>query len=179
MSVTISSKRYAQAAFQIAIERNELRKWHSDLRKVAGLMENPEFAIVAENPKLPFEVKAKLTRESLGKINPLALNLAYILIAKSKSRSASQIAEEYDHLVDDYHGIKRAEVTTVIPLDDSEKKKLGQRLEAIIGSKVNMEFTIDHSILGGFIIRVNGMLIDGSVRNKLELLKKNIVGTRK
>ena len=80
MSASVSSKRYALAIFQIAKDRNELDEWQINLGKIADLMQNPDFTAAVENPKLPFELKAKLTREVLGKINPLALNLAYLLI---------------------------------------------------------------------------------------------------
>ena len=179
MSTTVSSKRYAQAIFQIAKERNELGEWQSDLRKIAELMKDTGFSIIVENPKLPFELKAKFTEEKLGKTNHLALNLAYLLIAKNKLKNAGQIAEEYEHLLNDYHGIKRANVITAIPLDDSDKETLRHQLETIISSKANIEFSVDPSIIGGIIAHVNGSLIDGSVRNRLEILKKKLIGIEK
>ncbi len=179
MSVTTSSKRYAQAVFQIAIDRNELDEWQRDLKKIADLMQYPEFVSLVENPKLPFETKAKLARELLRKINPLALNLAYLLIAKSKFKNAGQIAEEFAHLLNEYHGVKNAEVITAIPIDSNDKKKLTQRLETISGSKISAEFKVDPAIIGGVITRLDGSIIDGSVRNRLEMLKKSLVGMRK
>ena len=179
MSVSVSSKRYAQAIFQIAKEDGEFDKWQSDLMKLAELMQDSELVALVESPKLLFEMKAKLVQERLDKINPLALNLAYLLITKNKFKNAGQIAKEYGHLLDDYHGIKRAEITTAIPLDSSDRNQFGQRLETLIDSKVSIDFIVDPDILGGFIARVNGSLIDGSVRNRLELLKKNLVETEK
>lgn len=179
MSVAVSNKRYAQAVFQIAKDTSKLEEWQSDLRKIAALMQCPEFSTILENPKVPFELKAKFTQETLDEINPLALNLVYLLITKNKLSSANQIFEEYEHLLDDYHNIKRAKVTTAVPLDDPDKKKLGQHLETIIGSKASIEFSVDPAILGGIVARFNGSLIDGSIRNKLEALKKSMVENRK
>ena len=102
MPTTVSSRRYAQAAFQIAQQKERLEEWRSDLRKIAKLAQDTEFVSLLENPKLPFELKAKLAQEALGKVNPLALNLAYLLITKGRLSSASQIADEYDRLLDDY-----------------------------------------------------------------------------
>ena len=90
-----------------------------DLKKIADLMQNPEFASAIENPKLPFELKAKLVEEMLGKVKPLALNLAYLLIVKNKFKNAEQIAKEFDHLLNEYHGIKHAEIITAIPMDNT------------------------------------------------------------
>jgi len=179
MSASISSKRYAQAVFQIARDRNELDKWQSDLKEIAEIMQNPEFTIILRNPKVPFQLKADLMQGSLGKINQLALNLAYLLVFKNKSDLADQIVDEYERELDDYHGIKRAEVISAIRLDDGDRIKLNQRLENILESKVKINFSIDPEILGGFIAKVDGKLIDGSVRNQLEILRQDMAGTIK
>ena len=179
MPITTSVKRYAQAVFEIALESNKLKAWQSKLKKIARLTEDTEFMTLAENPKLPFELKVKLVQERLGKINPMALNLVYLLTAKGKLKSAGQVAEEYERLLNEQYGIKNAEVTTAIPLDDAEKERLGHHLEAIVGKKVSINIQVDPDILGGFIARIDDSLIDGSIRNKLEILKKSLAETRR
>lgn len=179
MPIITSAKRYAQAAFEIAQEKNKLEEWRLDLRKIAELTQDSEFISLLENPKLPFELKAKLTQERLDKINPLALNLAYLLIVKSRLKSAGQIADAYERLLDDYYGIRHAEVTTAIPFDDINKEKLSQRLEAIIGKKVSISLQVDPNILGGIVTRIDDSLVDASIRNKLEVLKKSLVETKR
>jgi F-type H+-transporting ATPase subunit delta len=179
MPVTTSVKRYAQAVFEIALESNKLKEWQSNLRKIAKIAQNTEFTNLIENPKLAFELKAKLAQEILGKINPMALNLVYLLIAKGKLKNAGQLAEEYERLLNDHYGIKSAEVTTAIALDDAEKERLSHHLEAIIGKKVRIKIQVDPDILGGFIARIDDSLIDGSIRNKLEMLKKSLAETRR
>ena len=177
MSATLSSKRYAQAAFEIAKDNNKLEEWLPDLNKIAELTHDPEVASFLENPKVPFESKAKLAQEALEGISPLALNLAYLLIAKGKAGAAKQIASEYHRLLDEYHGIKHAEITTAVPLDDASKKILGQRLESMIGKKVSISLQVNPEVLGGFIARIGDSLVDFSIQNKLNLLKKELVET--
>jgi F-type H+-transporting ATPase subunit delta len=179
MSITTSSKRYAQAVFQIARDRNNLDVWQTDLNKITELMQNSDFLSVIENPKISFELKAKLIRELLGKVNPLALNFSYLLIVKNKFKNASQIAEEFEHLLNEYRGIRNAEIITAIAIDNSDRNNLTKRLETMLGSKIAVDFKVDPAILGGFIAKVDGNLIDGSIRNKLEMLKKNMAGIKK
>ena len=62
----LQAKRYAQAVFEIAQERKELDRWQSDLRKIAVLAQNTEFVTIIENPRFPFESKAKLLERQLG-----------------------------------------------------------------------------------------------------------------
>ena len=174
MPITTSVKRYAQAVFEIALESNMLKEWQSNLGRIAQLTRDTEFAALIENPKIPFEVKEKLVRDILGKMNPMALNLVYLLIAKGKLKDAGQLAEEYERLLNDHYGIKSAEVITAIALDNTEREKLSHHLEAIVGKKVNIKIQVNPDILGGFIARIDDSLIDGSIRNKLEMLKKSL-----
>jgi F-type H+-transporting ATPase subunit delta len=179
MPVTTSVKRYAQAVFEIALESNKLKDWQSNLTKIAKLIQDDEFVGLAENPKIPFDLKTKLVQDGLGKINPMALNLVYLLISKGKLKTAGYISDEYNRLLNEHYGIKSAEVTTAIPLDNVEREKLGQNLESLVGKKVSMNVQVNPEILGGFIARIDDSLIDGSIRNRLEMLKKRLAETRK
>ncbi len=86
------------------------------------------------------------------------------------------IADGFERLLDSYRGLARAEVTTAIPLDDEDKARLGEYLGAIAGKKVMLKSEVDTSLIGGFIARIGGKLLDGSTRNKLTALKRELVG---
>lgn len=170
------ARRYAQAVFNIARERKELDKWQSDLDLVADLGGDATVMALLENPKVPFEAKAKLLAGQLGDINPLALNLVYLLVTKGRLAMMGDIAEEYRRLLDSYHGIERAEVTTAIALDDKDKAKLEERLGAVVGKKVVVETKVDPGLIGGVVARVGGKLLDGSTLSKLMAMRKALVG---
>lgn len=175
MPRTVSGKRYAQAAFEIARERNELEEWRSSLMKMAQVIQDPKLVALLENPKLPFDFKQRLLEEQLGKINPLAFNLACLLVAKGRLRIAEQVAGEYGRLLDAYYGIEHAQVTTAIPLDSEDKERLSHHLEVITRKKIIADIQASPSILGGIIVKINDRLIDGSIRSKLEALRKRLV----
>jgi len=178
MPAAVLAKRYAQAAFEVALEKGNLDEWQSDLRRVSALIRDAEVSELIENPKLSFELKTDLAKGKLGGINPLVLNLCYLLISKGKLKNAGQIASEYEHLVDEHRGIKHADVVTATPIDDKDKEGLITRLEAIVGAKVIADLQVDPEIIGGIVARIDGRLIDGSIRNKLKLLKKELVETK-
>ncbi len=169
-----SAKRYAQAALELAQEGNELDEWQLSLKRIAELMSDAELMALLESPKIPFSLKKGLLEERLKGINPLALNLACLLVAKGNLKIADKIAAEYEHLLDAYRGIEHAEVTTAIPLDDEDKEKLSQHLEMIAGKKVIIETQVNPSIIGGIIARIDDKLLDGSVRSKLEILRESL-----
>ncbi len=165
------ARRYSQAVFQIAVERGELDKWQSDLGKIARLGEDVAFMALLESPKLPFDAKTRLLSERLGDVNPLALNLVYLLLVRGRLNAIGEIADEYQRLLDSYRGIEQAEIFTAIPLDDEDKQILEARLGAIVGKKVVIKPEVDSSLLGGIIARIDGKLLDGSTRSRLQALK--------
>jgi F-type H+-transporting ATPase subunit delta len=166
------ARRYAQAAFDIARGKNELDRWQSDLRKIAALAEDAELMAVLESPKIHFEDKAKLLAKGLGDINPLALNLVFLLVTRGRVGMLADIADEYQSLLDSYRGIEQAEVVTAVPLDDEDRKRLEERLEKMVGKKVVLKAQVDPGVLGGVVARIGGRLLDGSTRSKLLALKK-------
>lgn len=178
MPVTTAAKRYARAIFEIATEDNKLEEWHSDLKKIAQLIKDSEFVALAENPKLSAELKVKLAEGKLGQMNPQALNLVHLLIAKGKLEYADQIACEYERLLDEHYGITHAKVTTAIHISDTDKEKISHQLNTIVGKQVIIDLQVAPEILGGFVARIGDRVIDGSIRNKLIELKKSLARTR-
>ena len=176
MARRVYARRYSQAVFNIALETKELDRWQSDLRRIASLGEDATFIALLESPKFHFEDKARLLSERLGDINPLALNLAFLLITRGRLAIVGDIADEYQRLLDSYRGIERAEVITAILLDDEDKLRLAERLGAVVGKKVVLKPEVDSSLIGGIIARIGGKLLDGSTRSKLDALKRELVG---
>ena len=167
-------KRYVQAVFDVALERQELDKWQSELRKIAVLGEDPEIAALLENPKLRFEDKRKLLAGVLSDVSPLALNLVYLLVTRGRLNVVAEIADGYQEMLDKYRGIERADVVTAILLDDDDKRRLETRLGAVVNKKVIIKQEVDPDLLGGIVARMGGKLLDGSVRSRLAALKSEI-----
>jgi len=174
MAGEIAAKRHAQAVFEIALEKNELDKWRSDLDLLAGVFGDEDLIPVLENPKIRFEDKAEIVTKNLTDISPLALNLAKLLIQKHRVRIMPGIAEEYRILMDHHQGIENAEVTTAVKMEFSTEFKLKEELAKITGHKVELTTKIDPGVIGGFVARLGDKVIDGSVRNRLQNLKHNI-----
>jgi F-type H+-transporting ATPase subunit delta len=170
------ARRYAQAVFEIALEKKELERWQTDLQKVVDAVKDSTFLAALESPKIKFGDKSRFLTERLGDINPLALNLALLLISKSGIGMIGKTTVEYKRLLDAYHGIQAADITTAVPLDDKDKKKLAKKLSDLVGAKVELTAQVDPAILGGIVARVGGKLLDGSTRSKLLALKKELVG---
>jgi len=179
MARVTSGRRYAQAAFRLALEKGELDSWQASLKKIAGVTADENLVALLENPKLSFEMKNTILAEFLGEINPLALNLACLLVHKDKLDIAADISRQYDRLLDNHYGIQHVEVITALPLDDEDRKRISSRFEEIVGHKVIIDAQVDPAVVGGIKARIGDTLIDGSVKGKLGALKKSLVEIRR
>ena len=172
-----NARRYAQAVFEIALEKKELERWQSDLQKIVSVVSDDTFLAAMESPKIKFSDKTRLISDRITDVNPLALNLVYMLIARNVISMVGDIADEYQRILDRYHGIEPAEVITAVPLDDKDVQKLTENLSTLVGKKIVLQPEVDTDILGGIIARVGGKLLDGSTRSKLAALRRELVGT--
>jgi F-type H+-transporting ATPase subunit delta len=175
MAKKANARRYAQAVFEIALEKNELDRWQADLQKVVAAVSAGDFLAALESPKIKFEVKSRLLKERLGAVNPLAINLTLLLVSRSSIGIIAEIAGEYKNLLDEHRGIKAADVITAVAVDEPEKKKLAEKLGELVKAKVEITSQVNQDILGGMVVRVGGKLLDGSTRSKLAHLKKDLV----
>jgi F-type H+-transporting ATPase subunit delta len=162
--------------FELAKESGKLDQWRSELGEIARLAADPEIVTFMENTKVPLDRKMKVLSERLTGISQMPLNLAFFLIAKGKFRDLPEVVQAYEELLDEQYGIKHAKVISAIPLTEAEKENIKQYLESIAGGKVVLTLEVKPDIIGGFIARVNSTLIDGSIRARLEALRKNLVG---
>jgi F-type H+-transporting ATPase subunit delta len=172
---TLQAKRYAQAIFKIAQEHNSFGNWRLDLEKIAALSQDKELVSFIENPKFPFEKKLSLVSPVLQNLSLLASNLVQLLINQNKLRLLQDIYLEYQDLLNEHLGIQKAEVTTAMPLEESEKLKIQKDLETISDKKVILSLKVDPAIVGGLIIEIGGKWIDGSTRSRLNALKNEMI----
>lgn len=173
------ARRYAQAIFELALEKKELERWQSDLPKIVNAVSEAALLTALESPKLKLDDKTRLLTERLGGISPLALNLVRLLITRASIGMIGDIASEYQRLLDSYHGIEPAKVITAVSLDDKDVQKLTQNLSVLIGKKVVLKSEVDSKIIGGIVARVGGKLLDGSTRSKLAALRRELVGAER
>ncbi len=175
MARKVNTQRYARAVFEIALETKELDSWQSDLRRIASLAGDDVIVAFLESPKIPFDDKARLLSEQLNGINPLALNLVYLLAARGRLGSIGDITDDYQQLLDNYRGIEVAEVVTATALNEEDEQRLAEHLSVIVGNKVTLKTEIEPGLIGGVIAKIGGKLLDGSTRSRLDALRKELV----
>jgi F-type H+-transporting ATPase subunit delta len=156
-----------------------LEVWQEGLKKMADLAIDQRVMAMLQDPRIPFDAKKSLLQKGLGEIHLLVFNLAVLLVSKGIFSRSGDIFEQYIHLLDAHQGVERAKVTTALPLGTEEKGVVSRRLGEIVDRKVVIDGEVEPSIIGGFIARIGDTLIDGSIRQKLETLKKILVEAKR
>jgi F-type H+-transporting ATPase subunit delta len=173
MARAASARRYAQAVFQIALERDELDAWRDDLSVLAQAVENKEFAEFLDAPQVPTAKKVSVAKEALGDtVGPLALNLVSLLASRNAAHTMPGVVEQYQLLLDDHRGVERAEVVSAVSLDDQQERSIVALLEKIVGKDVQLVSRIEPWTLGGFVAKAGDRVIDGSTRTKLDRMRR-------
>jgi F-type H+-transporting ATPase subunit delta len=170
----IAARRYAEAAFQIAREQGTEERWSEGLSLMAAIFSDPEVAAVMQEARVSTADKMSLAERALESVDPLVLNLARLLVHRSRTGLAPQIAEALQELVDAERGIAHAVVTTAVPVSEAEAKAVAEKLSEISGRQVVVETQVDEGIIGGLIARIGDRLIDGSTRSQLLALKRRL-----
>jgi F-type H+-transporting ATPase subunit delta len=176
MIVEAAAKRYARAAFAVALEQGDPRRWSGDLSELSELVAQPDVAALLQSDRMPDAEKDRLLKAALPNVAPGVLNLARLLVEKRRIRLVEQIRSEFSDLLDEHEGRARALVTTAVPLNDEQKAEVAAKLGTITGKKVSLEQAVDPNILGGLVARIGDTLIDGSTRSRLLALKKSLRG---
>lgn len=169
------ARRYAQAVFEIGDEQKTLDAWLADVRLMAEYFTNRQLIFILGEPNIRFERKEAIVRDLLGdKIRPEAMGLALTLVERGLVGLTGRIRDEFEQLYDDARGQAVAQVTSAMPLDDAARASITRQLETMTGKHIIMREQVDRSLLGGVTARVGDTLIDGSVRRRLELLRRQI-----
>ncbi|MDP6454782.1 MAG: ATP synthase F1 subunit delta [SAR202 cluster bacterium] len=174
-----SARRYAQAVFELALEKGELEKWLDDLTLLADSVSNQEFLDFLSQPRVSDDDKIKVVREALGdSVGPLALNLMSLLATRNITHMLPEVTDQYQELLDSQQGIERAEVVSAVPLGDDEQRRVTEMLSAMSGGDVRLTTRVDAQIFGGMVIRIGDRVMDGSTRSRLQALRREVAERR-
>lgn len=171
-----AAKRYARAAFEVALDHGTLDRWSDDLQLIAAVMSDAKALALLANTKVPLAQRYRLLETTLKGIDDPAMNLARLLVAKGRAGLAPQIAEAYLGLVDEHRGIAHATVVTAVPLSDAEREAVEKRLGEVSGKQIIAHLEVNPEIVGGLVARIGDKVIDGSTHGKLLALRRSLIG---
>ena len=168
------AKRYASAIYNIAKSSESI----NEVREVLNILkenyaEEEEFRKILEDPLKKFPEKEKFLEKSFNHVSSEALGIVKYIVRKQRLSLISDIKEYFLKLY--YEENNKLPITAIFAKELSEKQRdlLVQRLEKKYGKKVVINLTVDKGIIGGGILRIGNEVIDGSIKNQIDEIKKN------
>lgn len=165
--------RYARALFELAKENNALEEANADMAILANTCrQNRELQVLLKSPVINAKKKINIIREIFSKsMGKVSMSFIEIIIRKRREEHLFQIAQTFGDLFREHNNIKKAVVTTISPLTAEMRKQLLEVLSKQTGSTIELEEEIDPAIIGGMIVKLEGIQFDDSIRKKLQNLR--------
>ena len=167
---------YARSLFQVAEEQGKLDVVREELGQVSETLEsNHDMRLFFFSPYFSTEEKREGLRTTIEGADPVTMNLLDVLVENHRLPVVPRIRREYERLWRDANDLLPVTVTSAVELDDAVVARIGEEIGRQTGRKVELTRTVDPSIVGGFIVRVGNSILDSSIKNRLENLRKQIV----
>ena len=167
-------RRYADAAFEIALRDSSVELWRRELDQAATTLEERGLEAVLANPAIALDQRLDAAGQVFGRLSRPVTNLILLLVRRNRIEQLPRVAAEFRRLDDRRNGLTHATATSAAPLGADEIRAITARLEAMTGDRIALETAVDPDLLGGVVVRVGDRLIDGSVRGRLERLRNQL-----
>jgi ATP synthase F1 delta subunit len=166
---------YARALFEVAKERDILDEIHDELGAFAtALEENRELAVFFFSPYFSSEEKKNGLQRAVTGANPVFMNFLETLLERHRMPVIFRIRARFEQLWDEENKLLPVEITSSVQLDKEIVAQIGDRIGEQTGQKVELSSKVDPEILGGLVVRVGNFVLDASIRNRLNQLRKQV-----
>ncbi len=168
------AKEYGAALFLLASEQNAREEYKSSLDGlVATLKGMPEYLEMLASPAIPKKERLTAIEEAFGgRVPEHLLSFLQLLCERGRIHCFFEAAAEFSSLYDASARILTAKVTSAVALNDGERARLTETLSERYGGRVLSEYAVDPALLGGVIVEIDGQILDGSLRRRLQEAKE-------
>jgi F-type H+-transporting ATPase subunit delta len=170
------SKRYAKALFSLGQEDGNYDQYGRNLVEFAEFcQQHADFRQVIANPVFAVEDRKRILQSVLEKsgFSDMVKNFLYLLLEKDRIGAIESITAYYAKLTDDISNVARAEVITARPLKEESLARIEGSLERLTSKKIRSEVKEDRELIGGVVVKIGDMVLDGSVKAQIEGLKES------
>jgi len=167
---------YARSLFEVAQEQDKLDVVRDQLGAFTdALSENRDLQVFFFSPYFATKEKQDGLERVVSDADPVILNFLKLLIEKHRMPVLFRIRSNYDGLWEEENKLLPVHITSAVELDNAIVEQLGDRISEQTDRKVELSANVDPEILGGIVVRVGNSVLDASVRNRLEQLRKQVV----
>jgi F-type H+-transporting ATPase subunit delta len=169
---------YARSLFEVAKEQSKLDVVKEQLGQFAdALDDNRELSIYFFSPYFSTTEKAEGLGRLLEGVDPIVDNFLKLLIENHRMPVIFRTRREYDALWEQENKLLPVTVTSAVALDEATVKSIGDAIGRQTGQQVELTAHVDPDVLGGLIVRVGNSILDASIRNRLENLRRSVASS--
>lgn len=166
---------YANALFEVASENDVIDDVREQLGQFADELDrNRDLQVFLFSPYFSSQEKKDGIRKIIDGADERFLNFLELLAERHRMPVVFRIRRAYDALWREENKLLPVTVTSAVELDEGLVKGLGERIEEQTGKKVELTSKVDPDVLGGLVLQVGNMVLDASIRNRLEQLRKQV-----
>jgi F-type H+-transporting ATPase subunit delta len=166
---------YGRSLFDVASEHDKTDVIREQLGEFAdALQDNRDLAIFFFSPYFSTPEKKDGLKAAVEDADVTLVNFLELLIEKHRMPAIFRIRRVYDTLWEKAHHVLPVQIATAIELDEGVARKLGDRIAETTGQKIELTASVDPDILGGIVLRVGNSILDASIRNRLDNLRKAV-----
>jgi F-type H+-transporting ATPase subunit delta len=166
---------YAEALFEVARDRGKLDPIRDQLAQFADAVEaNRELQVFLFSPYFSSTEKADGLKRAVAGADPEFVNFLELLIEKHRIAEVFRVRRHFEDLWKQENRRIDVTVTSATELDPAVVTKIGEEIERQTDQKVELASRVDGEILGGIVLQVGNMVLDASIRNRLEKLRKSV-----
>ncbi len=167
---------YADALFGAAKDAGKLDQIHEQLGEFAdALAESRDMQLFLFSPYFSSAEKLEGLEKALSGAEPELVNFLELLIEKHRMPVIFRIRRQFDDLWKKENKRLDVTVTSAVELDPDVVEGIGKRIEEQTGQTIELESRVDPNVLGGLVLQVGNVVLDASIRNRLEKLRKTVV----
>jgi F-type H+-transporting ATPase subunit delta len=166
---------YAEALFDVAKQNGKLDAIGADLAQLADAVEaDRDLQVFLFSPHFTSAEKVEGLKRALSGADPELINFLELLIEKGRMTELFRIRRELEARWKVENKRIDVTVTSAVELDPAVVAKVGEEIERQTGQKVDLASRVDDEILGGIVLQVGNMVLDASIRSRLEKLRKSV-----
>jgi ATP synthase F1 delta subunit len=166
---------YARSLFEVAKEHDVLDRVHDELGEFAdALSDNRSLQVFLFSPYFSSEEKRQGVSKIVSDADERFENFLELLAERHRMPALFRIKREFDALWAEEHKLLAVTVTSAVELDEGLAEDIAKRIQEQTGRTVELSSNVDPDVLGGLMVRVGNMVLDDTVRNKLERLRKQV-----
>jgi F-type H+-transporting ATPase subunit delta len=166
---------YARALFEVARDNDALDRVHDELGEFAdALDENRELQVFLFSPYFSSEEKKDGIKRIVTDADERFVNFLQLLAERHRMPALFRIRRSFNSMWAEENKLLPVTVTSAVDLDESLVQDIGKSIEDQTGRRVELSSKVDPDVLGGLQVRVGNMVLDATVRNRLEQLRKQV-----